>query len=138
MTRNSEVTVGPHRFVREAEDIFGFYFGANVTEKEMLALLEVLFEHTGNRRFFLMLDLSKVDSVPAPVRRAIGEAAKRLKWRAVAMYGASVQLRLLSTLINNALAILSKAPFPQKFFESREAALAWCEELRARQDAEGA
>jgi hypothetical protein len=133
-----DVFIGPHRVVREAEDIFAVTFGANITEKEMLAIFDIFYEHAANGRWFLVIDFSRIAAIPAPVRRIVGEAGKRLKWRAVAMYGASIQMRVLATLVNNALAILSRSPFPQKFFDSREAALRWCDELRARQDAESA
>ncbi len=107
-----ERRVGPHCIVREAE--------------------------MADRPYFLMLDFTHVESLPAPARRAVGELGIKVNLRAIGMYGGSFHVRVVAKLINGAIALFRKNSLPQQFFDTREAALAWFDQLRKRDPAGGA
>jgi hypothetical protein len=138
MAARAEATVGAHRLVFEAEDIIICHFGPTLTEKEMLAIIELQVAHVRGKPYFLLIDLTRIGSIPAPVRRTIGMSAKVVKLRGIAIYGGSFHMKALAKLINTALSIFGKNPFPQEFFEGEEAAMAWLRELRKQQPAVGA
>ncbi len=48
------------------------------------------------------------------------------------MYGASFHMKVMAKLVNSAIGLFRKHPFPQDFFDTRETALAWLDELRKR------
>lgn len=135
MVTKPEVTVGLHRMVFEADDIIICHYGPVIGEKEIQALIELQREHVKGKPYFLLIDLSRCGIPSAPVRRVIGQSTTRVTLRGVAMYGGGLHIRAVARLLNTALALFGKNPFPQEFFGSREAALAWLYELRGQQAA---
>jgi hypothetical protein len=132
MTPSSEAAamVGAHRVVFEAADMISVHFGPTLTEEEMEAIVNVQARHAAGRAYFLILDFTRIGTISAAARRAVGRSTTKLRFRGIAMYGASFHMKIMARLVNTALAIFSKRPFPQQFFDSREAALIWVEELR--------
>ena len=130
-----EYKIGPHRIVHEREDLIINHMGQDPTEAEMIAMIEADAEAAGSRPIYLIVDLSKVQTLSAPVRRAIGDSAKRIRYKCIGIYGASFQIKVVAKLINSAIALFRKEAFPQDFFDTREKALAWVDDLRARERA---
>lgn len=133
MAAESEARVGSHRLVFEAEDIIVCHFGPALIEREIQAIVDLQAEHVKGQPYFLVLDFTRIGTLPEPVRRAIGQSMKKVRLRGIAMYGGSFHLKAMARLINTALAIFAKNPFPQEFFGNREGALIWIHELRKQQ-----
>lgn len=129
MKLGKEATIGAHRLVFEADSI-EVHFGPELSEEEMEAILDAQAAHTDGKPYFLILDFTRLGSISAPVRRAVGRSRNRLHFQAIAMYGASFQMRIVAGLVNTGLALFLKRPLPQEFFDSRAAALAWIEKQR--------
>jgi hypothetical protein len=130
MTATSEVMVGAHRIVFEAEDLVIVHFASTISVEEIEAIVGAQAEFAAGRPYFLILDFTRIGSLSAAVRRAVGQATRKVTYQGIAMYGASFQMKVMARLINTALMLFSKRPFPQEFFDSREAAIAWVEALR--------
>lgn len=129
----AERKIGLHRVVLHSEDVAMGIFGGNPTEADMRAILAAYGELLGSKPFFVVIDLSKVDTLSPAVRRVIGESP--FNFRAFGMCGASFQMKVVAKLINNALALLKKATVPQEYFKTHGEALAWFDELRRNGDA---
>jgi hypothetical protein len=108
------------------------HFGANPTEQDMIAILDACAELAGGKPFFQLVDLTKVDTLTPAVRRVIGDSAKHMQFRGLAMFGASFQMKVVAKLVNSALVLFRKSPFPQDFFDTQDQALAWVDQMRAR------
>jgi hypothetical protein len=134
---NEKIEIGPHRVVKEADDQVAVYFGATPTEPEMRSLIDAQVQLIGDKPIFLLLDFTKVETIPAPVRRDVGEAGTRMNFKGIGMFGGGFQIRVVAKLINTAIALFKRQPFPEAFHDSREAALAWFEELRKHPEKAG-
>lgn len=127
-----EKMIGPHRLVQNAEDVITMYFAPNPTAAEMTTCVETQAEIMGGRPYFLLLDFAQVESLSADTRRAVGESTKKVNYRAIGMCNASFQMKVIARLINVAIGLFTRRPFPQEFFDRHEDALAWFDDLRKR------
>lgn len=108
------------------------YYASSPTETDVISVMDVTFELTSGKPFFLMLDFTNVESFAPAARRAVAEGAKKLHIRGIAICGANFHMKVMTKLVNSAIGLFRKLPFPQDFFDTREAALAWLDELRKR------
>jgi hypothetical protein len=127
---NTEIKVGKHRVVLEKEDLVGMYLAASPTLEEMLGIIEAQVELVSGRPYFLLIDMTLVETLSAPVRRAVGEASNRVTFKGIGVVGATFHIKVVTRLINSALALFRRTPLPQAFFDKREEAHAWFDELR--------
>jgi hypothetical protein len=125
MTVIQEHTIGAHRIIMEADDVIRVNFGATPSEAEMRAMIDVQAELAAGQPVYLMLDLTRVETMSAGARRAVGEASMKMSYKAFVMYGASFQMRVIAKLLNSALALFQKSTIPEAFVEDYDAAHAW-------------
>lgn len=130
-----EKQVGPHRLTRDGEDILVLHFASSPTETEAAAIVDAEVEMMADTPYYLCIDFTRAETMSAPVRRAFGVGAMRVKIQAVGIYGASFHVKVLSNLVANAISLFRKATFPSGFFDSREEVLKWFDELRRRRAA---
>lgn len=120
---------------REALDICRWTFVGDISGDEMRRLFEVQKEvMKGAPHLLLLIDLSRVGNV-SPEARKVG-AANNLEEKALgtAIFGASLHVRMLATLVTMAGSVLRKlkaTDSPVRFFETEREALAWLNERRA-------
>jgi hypothetical protein len=130
-----EIKHGAHRIVHQSEDLIINQFGHDPSEADIIALIQSTLELAAGRRFYFIVDQSKVQTLSPPVRRAIGKSAAQNTYKAIGIIGASFQLKVVSKLINSAISIFRREAIPLEFFDSLEKALAWVDDLRAREHA---
>lgn len=128
--------IGAHRVTKEGDDLFAVTYGPNPSPDEIRAIIEYTNAKSEGKPIFLMLDFTRTDTFSPESRKAVGEATKHVNFKAIGMYGASFQVRVMAKLVNIAIALFRNQPFPQEFFDTRAATLAWFEEVRHR-DASG-
>ena len=78
---------------------------------------------------FLFADFSGVTSMGAAARKAVLEELRDVRLDAVAVLGASFQIRVLSMLIARVLQMFTRH-YPLRFFDTEEEARAWLLEQR--------
>jgi hypothetical protein len=78
------------------DDVIMNQLGANPTEEDMIAIVDTCNAMAAGRPIYLMVDLTKVDTLSAAVRRVIGDSAKVTEYRAIAMIGANFQMKVIS------------------------------------------
>src|SRR5262245_44919447 len=66
---------------------------------------------------FLLVDLSRVGSVPSAARKAIADTSGNLNVLAAAMFGASFPIRALATVVSKAVTLLrNRGHIEQAYF----------------------
>ena len=123
---------------REALDICRWTFIGDISGDEMRRLLAAQKAvMTGSPRLLLLIDLSRVGSVSPEARKAgAANDANNPEEKALgtAIFGASLPVRMLATLVTMAGSVLRKlksTDSPVRFFETEREALAWLSERRA-------
>lgn len=127
-----ELKVGDHRIVQEAEDLFVITYGRSISPEEMRALVDFEAETSQGKPIFLMMDFTRLTTISAETRKVVGDATKRVTFRAIGIFGASFHMKVTAKLVNVAIALFRSQPFPTEFFETREQTLAWFDEIRRR------
>jgi hypothetical protein len=130
-TMSNEVMVGSHRVAHEKDDVVAVYFGASPTEDEMNRIVGAVSDLSNRAPTFLVIDLGRVETLSAPVRKVIGDSSSRIAYKAIGMFGASFHIKVIARLVNSAIALFRKAPFPQAFFDTHDEVNTWFDEVRA-------
>ncbi len=130
-TMSNEVKVGKHRVVHEKSDVVAVYFGASPTEAEMKSIVDGVVQLSSGAPTFLVIDLGQVETLSAAVRKVIGDSSATISYKAIGMFGASFHIKVIARLVNSAIAIFRKDPFPQAFFDTHDQVTAWFDKLRA-------
>ncbi len=129
--RREIVVADKHRLTKEGDDVVTNAFGGSPDVPEMIKIVDAIIELADGKPIFFMLDMTKLETVPAAVRKVIGDSSTRINFKAIGMFGATFHIRVVASLINSALSLFGKAPFPQQFFDSREQVMTWFDKLRA-------
>ncbi len=125
----SEKDVGPHRLIKETEQILAVQFGGSPSESEIASIVDAMVEAAAGKPVLVLVDLTRVETFSAAARRAAAAVANRLDLRGVAMHGASFHMRVVAKLVAGAIALFMKSELPQEFFDDRTTARAWLDRL---------
>lgn len=109
------------------EGLFHFIMDGDVAADDARAITAFVEEHTAERTYVLLLaDLSAVGAISHEARSIGVRGEKRIPFRGIAAYGASIEKRILATLILRALALLHRLEDnPVRFFATEAEACAW-------------
>lgn len=81
--------------------------------------------------FFVLFDITRLESATADARRASAENEQGVKLRGMAIVGASFHFRVLGALVARAVGIVQRHfDNPLRFFDTEEEARAWFDERR--------
>lgn len=122
-----------HILIRtEPPDAYFVAFVGDISEDVLLSKMRELRVYTEGKPYVLAInDLTKMRSITAAARNLAVEEGKHLPLRGTAIVGASFQLRVLATLANKALSLLSKkGDYETRFFDTEAEARAWINERR--------
>lgn len=126
---------GPHKLVQMADNWGAMHFGEELTEAVITEMMDDLLVMLGETEpCFVLLDFTGTTGLSAPVRRIVGERARRLNLVAIGMYGATFQMKVVVKLVNGAISLFRKNPIAQEFFNDKESAVAWIERKRREQE----
>ncbi|MGK4000394.1 STAS/SEC14 domain-containing protein [Sorangium sp. So ce1024] len=84
------------------------------------------------REVVMLCDSRRMGTVPAPTRKAMAEGFRPVRFIAIAVFGASFTVRVITTLATKSIQILNRQAYPVEFFETEAEARAW---LVAKRDA---
>jgi hypothetical protein len=125
-----EHLIGTHTIRIEGDMIFSSVQGAFTVEDStayFLVVEQVLAEHG---RYFMLVDMSRADTIPAETRRVSAEFAKDHPSAGVVVWGSNFAVRVLFTLVMRAARILKPDTVPLAFVRSEREARAWVAEQR--------
>ncbi|WP_437686901.1 STAS/SEC14 domain-containing protein [Sorangium sp. So ce176] len=84
------------------------------------------------REVLVFCDARHTGTVPPSSRKALAEGLRHVRFAAVAIFGASFSVRVISTLAMKSVQILTRQSYPVEFFDTEAEARAW---LLAQRDA---
>ncbi|WP_437776782.1 STAS/SEC14 domain-containing protein [Sorangium sp. So ce1097] len=87
------------------------------------------------REVVMICDARRMGTVPAPTRKAMAEGFRPVRFIAIAVFGASFTVRVISTLAMKSIQIVNRQAYPVEFFATEAEARAW---LVAQRDARSA
>ncbi|WP_438015355.1 STAS/SEC14 domain-containing protein [Sorangium sp. So ce315] len=87
------------------------------------------------RDVLMLCDSRHMGTVPAPTRKAMADGFRPVRFIAIAVFGASFTVRVISTLAIKSIQILNRQAYPVEFFETEAEARAW---LAAQREVVGA
>ncbi|WP_437731673.1 STAS/SEC14 domain-containing protein [Sorangium sp. So ce1335] len=118
------------------EDPDGFLYTeleGDLTEEAARAVAAACRRVNDSGREVLMLcDGRHTGTVAASSRKALVDGLRTVRFRAIAIFGASFPVRVISTLAMKSVQILNRKAYPLEFFETKAEARAW---LLAQRDA---
>lgn len=119
------VPIGAHTIVIDGDTIIMHVCG-DFTAEETVAYLrlveQVLAEHG---RYFMLIDMSRADTIPPETRRISAEFGRKHPTAGMAVWGSNVAVRVLFTLILRTISLFQKDPIPIAFVASEQEARAW-------------
>jgi hypothetical protein len=131
MTR--EVMVGACRVRFEPPDTIVEEVVGDITYVEAQGILAAAAElMEGLDEAYVLGDISRVGTITASARSAVGQARTTPNVPAYAVVGASQRMRVLAMLILKGAALIRKQKAEIRFFESQDQARAWFAELREK------
>jgi len=104
-------------------------FTAEETVAYIRLVEQVLTEHG---RYFMLVDMSRADTIPPETRRISAEFGKKHPTAGMAIWGGNVAVRVLFTLIIRAISLFQKDAVPMAFVASEQEARAWVAAQRSR------
>ncbi|MDI1448553.1 STAS/SEC14 domain-containing protein [Polyangium sp. 6x1] len=126
------ITIGPHVVTFTPPDLLVLEFGLPLEVDDFSRVLDHLYR-TGNERgpCKVLMDISRIKSLPREIREAARARKDPAKNAAVAYVGAPFSVRVGLEMIIAALRILKPQwpRYPQAFFDRKEEALAWLQSL---------
>jgi hypothetical protein len=127
-----DIQIGPHWTSFETPDIIRMQLVGEVSLDEAKAINATHRDFAeGLSHFFYLIDLSKLQSIPAAVRKEAAETLKELPLHGTAVYGASLAARVVAKLLLTAVNLVrSDRKNPVQFFESEDQARIWIEGRR--------
>jgi hypothetical protein len=129
--RTVEHQIGAHLIRREGDVLLSTVRGA-FTPEDAAAYFhiveQVLAEHG---RYFMLIDMSRADTIPAETRRASAEFGKAHPAAGVVVWGSNFAVRVLFTLVVRAISVFRPDAGTLVFVRSEEEARAWVEGRRA-------
>lgn len=129
-----EVSIGRHRVVFAPPDVMRVWWVGEATLADIRALFE-LSDRWIDRDlpYFVLADQSRMTNADQDARRAAASDPRTSRMAGLAIIGASFQLRVLMTMMNKALAVLSRGTSgPMVFVANEEEAFAWFDAERKR------
>jgi hypothetical protein len=110
--------------------LFHFIIEGDITADDARAITAFTREHAAGRTYVLLLaDLGALGSISHEARRIGVHAEKRVPYRAIAVYRASFEKRILASLILRAMALFKRLEDnPVQFFATEAEARAWIAE----------
>lgn len=84
------------------------------------------------RDVLMLCDARRMGTVPAPTRKAMADGFRPVRFIAIAVFGASFTVRVISTLAMKSIQIVNRQVYPVEFFATEAEARAW---LVAQRDA---
>ncbi len=121
----------------EDPDIVVWHLVGNVSAADVARIYEVQVECCRRKSpIFVVTDLRRMNNMSLDARRAATQRqfvdGQPMRVRGIAVIGGSFALRVLSNMVNRAVALLYRNPEnPLRFFETDEEARAWFDSLRA-------
>lgn len=125
--------IDKHSLRLEPPDILALRVSGEVSKDDMSRLIEEMIRIAAERqRLFCLCDSSKVTSVDADARKVAAALLPSIAVEAIAVFGMSFQIRVLTTLIIKAAALLSRANSspPTVIFDTEAQARAWLDQRR--------
>jgi hypothetical protein len=88
------------------------------------------------RQVLVLSDARRTGTISASARKVMAEELRNVRFDAIALFGASFAVRVVSTLAAKTVQLLSRQSYPVEFFETEGEARAWLlaqrDTLRAR------
>jgi hypothetical protein len=133
MTGRERDAVGPHRVTVEPPDIVHLVFEGDVAAEHVGAVLDAMERVLSKAgRVFVLQDLSRMRTFTPEARKLIAEDPRAAKVAAIASYNVSFHMRVVLGMLDRVHRLTrGKAP-PSAFYASKEDALSWIAEERAR------
>ena len=128
-----DIHIGPHWTAFEAPDIIRMQLVGEVSLEEGKAINASHKEAAiGLSHFFYLIDLSKLQNIPAVVRKEAAETLKELPLQGTAIYGAPLAARVVAKLLLTAVNLVrsDRKKNPVQFFETEGEARIWIEGRR--------
>jgi hypothetical protein len=124
--------IGPHWTSFESPDIIRMQLVGEVSLEEAKAINARHKEFVAElSHFFYLIDLSKLSSIPAAVRKEAAGTLKELPLHGTAIYGAPLSARVVAKLLLTAVNLVrSDRKNPVQFFENEGEARLWLRERR--------
>jgi hypothetical protein len=124
------VRLGKQITAFDEPDIIYMKLTGLITDEEVDALNRAHFGYCEGREWvYFLVDMSEVESVPGPVRKAAMEALKQMPARALAVYGAPLTARVFAKLITAGMRLFGKN-LVVEFFDDEPKARTWIEQDR--------
>ncbi|KYF60439.1 hypothetical protein BE08_00005, partial [Sorangium cellulosum] len=70
------------------------------------------------RDVLMLCDARRMGTVPAPTRKAMADGFRPVRFIAIAVFGASFTVRVITTLATKSIQILNRKAYPVEFFET--------------------
>jgi hypothetical protein len=128
-----DIHIGPHWTSFESPDIIRMQLVGEVSLEEGKAINARHKELAiGLSYFFYLIDLSRLQSIPAVVRKEAAETLKELPLHGTAIYGASLAARVVAKLLLTAVNLVrpDRKNNPVQFFETEGEARVWIDGRR--------
>ena len=88
------------------------------------------------RQVLVLSDARRTGTISASARKVMAEELRNVRFDAIALFGASFAVRVVSTLAAKTVQLLTRQSYPVEFFETEGEARAWLlaqrDTLRAR------
>jgi hypothetical protein len=126
------VQLGTHTVVLEGDMLISCVRGDFMAEDAnayFRLVDQVLAEHG---QYFMLVDMSRADTIPAETRRISAEFGKKHPAAGIAVWGSNVAVRVLFTLVVRTVNLFQKNPSPIAFVASEQEARAWVAAQRSR------
>jgi hypothetical protein len=128
-----EKSLGRNRVRFEPPDLVIEELRGDVTGEDMTQVLDASKEwlDTGRDIYFLV-DLSEAGTLSREARDVVRTKRVRPNIRGAALFGASFQVRVVSSLVTRTLFLLDKVSYEIKFLDTEAEARAWIATLRKK------
>lgn len=127
---DGEVHVGPHRLRFERPDILHLRFRDAVEPEHVDRFFSLAASLSLDRPIYLLRDVRSGGSLGPKTRLRIIQSADPRRVAAIVSYGASFQVRVVSTMLLNAMRVFKRSAPQFAFFDTETEARAWIEAHR--------
>lgn len=128
-----ETQVGAHRALFLPPDIIRVWWCGVSRQPELNDLFDFAERSVGARRFFVIADFSLATQIEPAARKAASLDPRTKQIAGLAMLGTTFHVRILMTMMQKALEIVSKIPPGLiRFCNSENEAFTWIENERKR------